>query len=349
MLVKNKSSMFWSEQPVQTTQISIKNKIPTIKKLINDYNDIELNKKLITTQKYEKWSIHDNTLKHSVLTRKRLQGKFVNFIKENYSNYVDEIELIRTFDKGIVIFLFSNNTIRGVIHFMDVQMKIDNKKYKFGYTDYLTVKKGCRNENVAGRLIAKLTNYVQYKYKEALPTIYSNHKSLKRDFSHFLKINSYSLEINMLDILISMYYQKNPTKRIVKSCNFIRNVEKEVDIDRYLKQFRCTMILNRNKFKKCIGIQFKNCLIVGEYKNDKKIFEIKFININTEYEILIHCLRTLSIYLKNEGTKLLYFNDFGKNYELKEIIPFKKVSETYYYFYNLDVSSFYPNEQVCFL
>ena len=237
MLAKNKSSMFWSKQPVQTTIINQKIEKSIMKPIIENYNDIELNKKLISTKKYEKWSIHDNTLKQSVITRQRLQGKFVNFIKENYSNYVDETELIRTFDKGIVIFLFYNSAIQGVIHFMDIRMKVDNRIKKFGYTDYLTVRKGNRNENVAGRLIARLTNYVQYKYKEALPTIYSNHQSLKRDFSHFLKINSYSLELNILGALISMYYLKNPNKRFVKSCKFIRNIEKEVDIDRYLKQF----------------------------------------------------------------------------------------------------------------
>ena len=350
MLTKHKTSSFWNKQPVQTTQISIKNnKIPTIKKLINNYNDIKLNNKLILTKKNEKWSIHDNTLKQSVLTRGRLLDKFVNFIKENYSSYVEETELIKTFNKGVVIFLFNNNTIKGVIHFMDIRMRINNKKYRFGYTDYLTVRKGARDKNIAGRLIAKLTNYVQYKYKEALPTIYSNHKSLKRDFTHFLKINSYSLETNILDILISMYYQKNPDKRFVKSCKFIKDIEKEVDINKYLKQFRCTLILNRNKLKKCIGVQFENCLIIGEYKNNKKIFEIKLINIDTEYEILVHCLRTLNIYLKNEGTEMIYFNDLGKNSKLEEIIPFKKVSETYYYFYNLNIDSFYSNDVICFL
>ena len=34
------------------------------------------------------------------------------------------------------------------------------------------------------------------------------------------------------------------------------------------------MVLNKTRLRKHIGVQFENCLIIGEYKNNKKIFEI---------------------------------------------------------------------------
>ena len=334
---KDKESVFWKEQPVQKTIIFTMNKKPVMKKITDIYN-LELNNQI--TQN-EKWFIHEGS------SSTVLEEKFINFVYNNYTTLALKDELKNVLGRGFMIILLDEkNEIKGLIHYEIVKMFIDGEKYKFGYTDYLVVRKDLRKDNIAGKLIAKLTLMVQEKYGEALPTIYSNHKSLKRNFSHFLEVNTYSLELSVLNILVKMYYQKNPERKIIKRCKLIRGF----NYNNYLKKnFRCSMILNSKKTDNYFGVKYEDCFILGDYKT-KDIFEIKLINIpNKDYNVLIHCLRGLIIYLKNENVKMIYFNDFGNNGELKEIIPFKNVSQTFYYFYNLEVDSFYPNDMVCFI
>lgn len=344
-------NMFWNNQPIQTRNITLSNN-PKInfKQIINNYNKIKINNKLIKINDNQKWIIippYNKTNISNIL-------KFELFIKNNYTdNYIHTSEeLEEDFHHGFIIMLEEEDKVIGSIRGVPVKMTFEKEYKDFIYVDYLCILKERRNMNLAGKLIAKTTNYIQKTYKTPLPCIFSNGILIKEK-KH--QLNSFFLKTTIYYYEILSSLRDKIKKYKTNDITYYNKVSNTKFIKKYISSFKCNMILNPHKFYNYKGVISTNGFIFGVLKEynfnsiKKMVFEIKLIQLPEKKQETLILLYNLIINIPT--INVIMFNDLGDNLEFSFLtdLDYIKTSKTYYYFYNLSTSDFYDNANIFFI